>query len=179
MSFHRPIVFVCVLLAFSTVSAKAFDEGKYPNWKGQWVALDGNAAWDPSLAAGAGERSMLTAEYQSVLAASIAAAGEGGPPVDPTTRCVPAGMPRMMMAARPIEIVITPGVTYVMLAALDSLRHVYTDGRKFADYVEPSFVGTSIGQWQGGDGRFDTLAIETRGIRGPHAYDASGIPFHK
>jgi hypothetical protein len=30
-----------------------------------------------------------------------------------------------------------------------------------------------------GNGRFDTLLIDTRGIKGPHTYDASGIPFHK
>jgi hypothetical protein len=90
-------------------------------------------------------------------------------------------MPRVMMATQPMEILITPPVTYVMLALFSTLRTVYTDGRKFADYVEPSFDGYSIGAWQDtdGDGRFDTLLIETRGIKGPHSYDASGIPFHK
>src|ERR1700745_3363884 len=72
-------------------------------------------------------------------------------------------------------------MTYFMFAALDSLRRIYTDGRTFHGDMEPSFTGTSIGQWQDtdGDGRFDTLLIDTRAIRGPHIYDASGIPFHK
>jgi hypothetical protein len=90
-------------------------------------------------------------------------------------------MPRMMMALQPFEIVITPAMTYFMFAALDSLRRIYTDGRTFQGDIEPSFTGTSIGQWQDtdGDGRFGTLLIETRAIRGPHTYDANGIPFHK
>jgi hypothetical protein len=185
MSFHRltGVFALAVALALSVAGARAFDEGRFPNWKGQWVAFGGagNTAWDTTLASGTGEPAMLTPEYQAVLAARIKAAAEGGPPLDPTSRCVPAGMPRMMMAAQPMEIVITPGVTYLMFAALDSLRHIYTDGRAFPAAVEPSFVGTSIGQWQDtdGDGRFDTLRIETRAIRGPHTYDAGGIPFHQ
>jgi hypothetical protein len=184
MPYHRATgaLALAAALALSVVGAHGFDEGQFPNWKGQWFAFGaaGNAAWDTTLPSGTGEPAMLTPQYQAVLAASIKAAAEGGPPVDPTARCVPPGMPRMMMAVQPMEIVITPGVTYLMLAALDSLRHIYTDGRGFTAAVEPSFVGTSIGQWQdtAGDGRFDTLLVETRAIRGPHTYDASGIPFH-
>jgi hypothetical protein len=86
-----------------------------------------------------------------------------------------------MMATLPMEIVITPNVTYFMLEQFSTLRQVYTDGRKFPDDLDPSFAGYSVGQWQDtdADGRFDTLVIETRGIKGPHTYDASGIPFHK
>jgi len=170
-------------LALSVSGARAFDESRFPNWKGQWVALGGagNAAWDTTLPPGAGERALLTPEYQAVFAANIKAEAAGGPALDPTSRCVPAGMPRVMMAVQPMEIVITPGITYFMFPAFDSLRHIYTDGRSFPAQIEPSFIGTSIGQWQDtdGDGRFDTLRIETRAIRGPHTYDASGIPFHK
>jgi hypothetical protein len=90
-------------------------------------------------------------------------------------------MPRMMMAIQPMEIVITPGATHFMFEQLNSLRRIYTDGHSFPDDIEPSFTGYSIGRWQetDGHGRFDTLVIETRGIKGPHTYDASGIPFHK
>jgi hypothetical protein len=170
-------------LALSIMGAQAFDETRYPNWKGQWVRLgDGqNASWDPTKPPGVGQQAPLTAEYQALFAASIKSAAEGGPGVDPTARCVPPSMPRTMMAIDPMEIVITPIVTYFMFGQLGMLRHVYTDGRKLPDDLEPSFAGNSIGSWQdtGGNGRLDTLLIETRGIKGPHTYDASGIPFHK
>jgi hypothetical protein len=83
------------------------------------------------------------------------------------------------MAVHPMEIVITPAETYFVFEQFNSLRGIYTDGRRFPDHIEPSFIGYSIGQWQGtaGDGRFDTLVIETHAIKGPHTYDASGIPF--
>ena len=41
-------------------------------------------------------------------------------------------------------------------------------------------MGYSIGQWadEDRDGRYDTLLIETRNLKGPRAFDASGIPLH-
>ena len=170
-------------LTLSIVGARAFDEAKYPSWKGQWLQLGGgqNSPWDPTKPPGAGQQAPLTPEYQAILEARVKSEAEGGLGIDPTARCIPAGVPRVMMAAQPMEIVITPGATYFMLQQFSTLRQVYTDGRKFPDDMEASFAGYSVGQWQDtdGDGRFDTLVIETRGIKGPHTYDASGIPFHK
>jgi len=181
---HRSSTFVlAAALTLSTVGARAFDETKYPNWKGQWLQLGGdqNSPWDPAKPPGAGQQAPLTPEYQAIFDASVKSEAEGGLGPDPAARCVPAGVPRVMMAARPMEIVITPNVTYFMLEQFSTLRQVYTDGRKFPDDLDPSFAGYSVGQWQdtGGGGRFDTLVIETRAIKGPHTYDASGIPFHK
>src|SRR5438874_13588587 len=168
-----------VVLTLSIVGARAFDETKYPNWKGQWVQLGGNqdSPWDPTKPPGAGQQAPLTPEYRAIFEANARRAAEGGLGADPTARCVPAGVPRVMMAAQPMEIVITPGVTYFLLEQFSTLRQIYTDGRKFPDDFEASFAGYSVGQWQDtdGDGRVDTLLIETRGIKGPHTYDASGI----
>src|SRR2546429_8714338 len=46
------------------------------------------------------------------------------------------------------------------------------DNRMYRDY--------SIGSWidENGDGRYDVLVVETRGLKNPRTYDASGIPFH-
>jgi hypothetical protein len=174
---------LAAMLTLSIDGAKAFDESKFPSWKGQWVQPGGlqNQAWDPARPSGMSQQPPLTPEYQAIFAASREAEAAGGPPSDPTTRCVPAGMPRVMMAIEPMEIVITPGVTYFVFGRLNSLRRVYTDGRRVPDEIDPSFTGYSIGQWQDNDGhgRFDTLVIETRAIKGPHTYDASGIPFHR
>ena len=89
-------------------------------------------------------------------------------------------MPRVMIAVQPMEIVVTPTTTYVMLELFSTLRRIFTDGRDWPKAVEPSYAGYSIGNWEDtdGDGRFDTLAVETRAIKGPHTYDSSGIPFH-
>jgi hypothetical protein len=176
------VAMAAVLLA-TLNAAHAFDESKYPSWRGPWQQLGGsqNSPWDPSKPPGAGQQAPLTPEYRAIYEASLKKEAEGGLETDPTLRCVPAGFPRVMIAVRPMEIVITPGATYFMLQQFNTLRRVYTDGRKFPGNLEPSYTGTSIGQWQGSDrgGKYDTLLIETRSIKGPHTYDASGIPFHK
>ena len=162
--------------------AQAFDETKYPDWKGQWSAIGGgrNSSWDATKPPGAGEQAPLTPEYQAIFDANARDFANGGPEPDPSVRCTPAGMPRVMLAEQPMEIVTTPNTAYFIFGSFNTLRLVYTDGRKFPNGLDASFAGYSIGEWQDtdGDGRFDTLLIETRGIKGPHTYDASGIPFH-
>src|SRR5262245_31221697 len=46
--------------------------------------------------------------------------------------------------------------------------------------AEPSFMGYSIGKWidEDGRGRYNVLEVETRNLKGPRAFDASGIPLH-
>jgi hypothetical protein len=174
---------VAAAVLATSIDASAFDESKYPGWRGPWQQLGGNrnSSWDPSRPPGAAQQAPLTPEYQAIYEASLKKEAEGGVEADPTRRCIPAGFPRVMMALRPMEIVITPQATYFMLQEFNTLRRVYTDGRKFPDDFEASYTGYSIGQWQDThhNGKYDTLLIETRGIRGPHAYDASGIPFHR
>jgi hypothetical protein len=59
-------------------------------------------------------------------------------------------------------------------------RRIFTDGREWPKEIEPSFAGYSIGTWvdEDGDGRYDVLVVETRGLKGPRAYDGNGLPFH-
>src|SRR5712691_11482566 len=108
---------LAAVLTLSIIGAQAFDETKYPNWKGQWVQLGGNqgSPWDPTKPPGTGQQAPLTREYQAIFEASVKSAADGGPGPDPTARCIPAGVPRAMIAAQPLEIVITPDATYFML----------------------------------------------------------------
>jgi hypothetical protein len=74
---------------------------------------------------------------------------------------------------------ISPSVTHVIYEdSTAQTRRIYTDGRDFPKGREPTYTGYSIGKWldTDGDGRFDTLEVETRNIRGPRQYDQSGIP---
>jgi hypothetical protein len=89
-------------------------------------------------------------------------------------------MPRVMIANVPIEFVVLPDTTYVVLERLSQVRRIYTDGRDWPAQLQHSSLGYSIGKWidEDRDGRYDTLEVETRGIKGPHVYDSSGMPFH-
>jgi len=114
--------------------------------------------------------------------ASMADQAAGGQGADTTARCLPMGIPRAMTTIFPLEFIITPKITYVLFENSNGLpRRIYTDGRDFPKDDEPTFVGYSIGKWSDtdGDGRYDTLEVETRNLRGPRTYDNTGIPFHK
>jgi hypothetical protein len=164
--------------------ARAADEAKYPDWKGQWNAivtagLEGRQfKFDPTKPRGLGQQAPLTPEYQKVLADSMAEQAQGGLGNYPTARCLPGGMPRMA-ASGAQEYVVTPETTYVLLGGSeDPLRRIYTDGRDWPRDLDPTYQGYSIGRWSdpNGEGRYTLLEVETRGFKGPRAYDSSGLP---
>ena len=165
----------------AATGAQAFDAAKYPDWSGQWRRPPGvGNQWDTSKPARRGQQPPLTPEYQAIYEANLADQAAGGQGTDPTFTCIPDGMPRAMNVIFPMEIVIQPQITHMMIEYLSMLRRIYTDGRDWPENAEPSFMGYSIGQWadEDGDGRYDTLLIETRKLKGPRAFDASGIPLH-
>jgi hypothetical protein len=186
---YRNLIFTGVfaaLLATST-TAQAFDDAKYPDLSGQWVAVripgvTGQPAFDPTKPWGRGQQAPLTPEYQKVLEASIADQALGGQGNWHTgAECLPPGMPAMMTLYRPMEIVVLPETTYILVDhIMDSHRRIYTDGRDWPKSVEPSFVGYSIGKWidEKGDGRFTVLEVETRHFKGPRPLDPAGMPTH-
>jgi hypothetical protein len=172
------IAFALALLATDN-SASAFDDSKYPDMSGQWVRI-GNPNWAPPGA----PRPPLNAEYLAIFDANRAEMASGGPGDVPSWYCLPQGMPMMMNIYDPMEIVITPNITYILISHInDSYRRVYTDGRPWPQEgeYELTYAGYSIGRWldEDGDGKYDVLEIETKLLKSPRTYDASGIPFHK
>ena len=157
-------------------SAAALEETKFPDLAGQWNRV-GIPRWVQT-----GQKAPLTPEYQKVFEANVADMAAGGPGNVPSWYCLPQGMPMMMNAYDPMEIVVTPVTTYILISHVnDSYRRVYTDGRDSSEDIEPTYAGYSIGKWvdEDNDGRYDTLEIETRSLKLPRTYDATGLPFHK
>jgi hypothetical protein len=166
-------------LLMAATGATAFDEQLYPDWSAQWRRPAGvGTQWDQTKPSGIPQQAPLTPEYQAILEASIKDQSEGGQGTDDHVSCRTNGMPRMMTATFPIEFVILPNITYVHFEAFMP-RRIYTDGRSFPN-EEPSYNGYSIGKWldTNGDGRFDTLEVETRNFKGPRTYENSGILLH-
>jgi len=161
---------------------------KYPDWKGGWArfvvpGVGGQPSFDQTKPWGRGQQAPLTPEYQQVLENSIADQANGGEGnfFDHAVRCYPGGMPLMMVAFRPLEFVVTPRTTYVLIGGADHFRRIFTDGRRWPPEIEPTYAGYSLGTWldSDGDGVYDTLEVETRGpFKGPRAYDATGLPLH-
>jgi len=175
------LIALAAALTMTMAGAQAFDDSKYPDFAGQWRRPPGiGNQFNTAKPVRQGE-APLTPEYQAIYEANLKDQAEGGQGTDPTYICIPDGMPRGMNVIFPMEIVITPNTTYMMIEYLSMLRRVYTDGRNWPEDFEPSFMGYSIGKWidEDGDGRYDVLEIETRFLKGPRAFDASGIPLHK
>jgi hypothetical protein len=174
---------LAAMLWLTSVGAQAFDESKYPDFAGQWRRPPGvGIQWDPTKRLGRPQQAPLTPEYQAFFEASLADQAAGGQGNDATYKCIPAGMPRIMTVVFPMEFVITPKTTYI-LSDYATPRRIYTDGRDWPKDLDsqPTFLGYSIGRWldEDGDGRYDVLEIETRGLKGPRSFEASGIPLHE
>jgi hypothetical protein len=181
---RRVAAIAVVVLALSVGGARAAEDAKYPDWTGQWlryaIKLPTQPSHDQTKPWGLGQEAPLTPEYEAVLRESIADQANGGLGNFPTTLGRPAGMPHMMMAFQPLEFVVTPELTYIMIASYDHYRRIFTDGRDFPTQAEPTYAGYSIGKWvdEDGDGTYDVLLVETRGFKGPRAYDEAGLPLH-
>ncbi len=78
---------------------------------------------------------------------------------DPMARCFAPGVPRTTtMGLFPMQIVQTPQ-TVVMLFEVFHVFRVIPIGAKHPDDLEPSFMGNSVGRWEG-----DTLVVDAIGF---------------
>jgi hypothetical protein len=178
---------LAAILCAAASGARAFDDAKYPNLKGQWIGVRGTAgggqpSFDPVKRWGTTQDAPLTPEYEATFKANLEDQRVGGQGTNATSTCLAPGMPMVMNAHSPMEIIVLPDTTYMRVDHIrDTHRRIYTDGREWPAEIEPGFDGYSIGQWidTKGDGRYDVLEVETRGFKGPRSYDASGLPLHR
>jgi hypothetical protein len=185
--FYRNLIAAIALVMLSPQIAHAADDAKYPDFSGQWSrlatpGLPGQPSFDHTKPWGLGQQLPLTPEYQAIFEASLADQAKGGHGDDRGFTCLPYGMPRMMVVYTPMEIIVTPDKTHILISNSDHGRRIYTDGRDWPKDLEPSWQGYSIGKWidEDGDGRYDVLEVETRGpFKGPRVYDATGLPLHR
>lgn len=87
----------------------------------------------------------------------------------PLSHCLPEGMPMVEMAPAPYKIVETPGLTLMLYERGTVFRQVYTDGRKLPVDPQPTWMGYSVGKWQG-----DSFVVETSGFNDKGWLDARG-----
>ena len=177
-------------LVVTAVPSRAFDETRYPDLKGQWRrgpnadiagVLPGRFnTFDPTKGWGPAQQAPLTPEYQARFERNLADQAAGGQGIGVTYTCASPGMPRVINGYGPTEFVVTPQATHILVDNIYDSRRIFTDGRDWPKEILPSLIGYSIGRWidTDGDGKYDVLEVETRGFKGPRAYDASGIPLH-
>jgi hypothetical protein len=169
-------------LLMSAAAAWAFDDAKYPDLKGAWHrSVLPTPRFDPTKPRGLAQQAPLTPEYQALFEASLGDQAVGGQGDHTAYRCLAWGMPAMMNGYAPIQIVVMPDTTYMMIDdGNDSVRRIFTDGRDWPDDPALNFTGYSVGKWidSDGDGRYDVLEVETRDFKGPRVYDNTGLALH-
>jgi hypothetical protein len=86
---------------------------------------------------------------------------------------LPAGVPPATLLSEVQKIVQTPGLLIVMHELdLGMSRQIYTDGRPLPTEIQfPSWLGYSIGRWEG-----DTLIVDTIGFNDRSWLDMRGHP---
>ena len=91
---------------------------------------------------------------------------------DPEARCLPPGVPRMTTTPYPWSFIQTKDLLVIVYEGGAHIwRKVFLDGRPHDPNVEETWLGDSIGHWEG-----DTLVVETVGQNDITWIDESGIP---
>jgi hypothetical protein len=98
--------------------------------------------------------------------------GNGRVDRDPTVAsCFPSGMPRLMTEVFPFEIIQVRDRVLILFERDYAVSHVWTDGRKLPEDPDPSYMGQSVGRWEG-----DTLVVDTIGLKDITWLDRIGHP---
>jgi hypothetical protein len=111
------------------------------------------------------------AEAKYKAAKAVHVGGYEGESDDPTLNCAPPGAPRIYLFNFPMEIIQTPGRVILFYEFDHFVRQIFTDGRGHAKDAAPTWMGESIGRWEG-----DTLVVDTIGFNDKTWIDQVGHP---
>lgn len=169
----RTVLMAAVVAAAGAASAqpagtKLKSGGVVPNFEGIWERPPGmGIRFEPK-----NVPPPYVPAYAAKFQAAMAARARGEEVEDPTSKCLPPGMPRIMVATYPLEILQNKNQVTIIAEWSSQVRRIFTDGRPHPDddHLDPTFNGHSIGHWEG-----QTLVVDTVGIRGDTSFDASPL----
>lgn len=78
---------------------------------------------------------------------------------DPILRCNPDGIPKLLGVPQPFEIIQLPKRMMMFFEHNRHWRTIWMDGRKLPDDPDSTWMGYSIGRWEG-----NTLVVESSGF---------------
>jgi hypothetical protein len=91
---------------------------------------------------------------------------------DPSGKCDPLGLVRLMLFPRPMEIIQVPGRVLQFFEWNHMWRTIWIDGRKLPEDPDPRWFGYSVGRWEE-----DTLVVQSEGFDNRTWLDQFGNPF--
>jgi len=100
-------------------------------------------------------------EWRALQARNAELTRKGLPPPSTGMACIPQGMPGMMQATFPMEILETPGQVTIIEEAFNQVRRIFLGAPALLPQdAEPRFAGQSTGRWEGA-----VLVVRTVGIK--------------
>jgi hypothetical protein len=163
MTYLRPASALAVIALLASGAASSAT----PDFSGVWERYpdpygDSRFPEDPPPPAGGPQlKEPYASAYKKANQRKAEADKEGKPLADAATRCLPQGMPTIMAAVEPIEILQTPRQLVVLAEFLTQTRRVYLNEKMPArDDISPGYNGYSVAHWEG-----QTLVVHTQGVR--------------
>jgi hypothetical protein len=90
---------------------------------------------------------------------------------DPILSCLPPGVPRILLIPFPMQIIQTPDSVFMIFEYDHYVRQIYTNRTHHPRDLDPSWMGDSIGRWDG-----DTFVVDTVGLNDKSWLDQVGHP---
>jgi len=144
--------------------------GATPDFSGTWERYpdpyaafsDSPFAEDPPPPAGGPKlKEPYASAYKKLNQRKAEAKKKGKPLADPSTQCMVEGMPTIMGAIYPIEILQTTRQIVVLAEFLTQTRRIYLNEKMPPlEDISPGYNGYSVAHWQG-----ETLVVQTIGVR--------------
>ena len=89
----------------------------------------------------------------------------------PGVRCWPSGIPEKLNIPDGLKLVQMPDLIILLHESRTIYRQIFLDGRQHPKNAQPTWMGYSIGRWEG-----DTLVVDTIGQNGRTWLDMRGLP---
>jgi len=89
----------------------------------------------------------------------------------PGVRCWPSGIPEKNNIPDGVKVVQTPDLMLFLHESRTIYRQIFTDGRPLPKNAQPTWMGYSVGRWEG-----DVFVVETIGQNGKTWLDMRGLP---
>jgi hypothetical protein len=163
----RALALVCAAQLVSSVLPSAAQQtGSEPGITGTWARYPGfRTPPDPKLVPPPPGKMMLKPQYAGPYEARRAAeraSDERGEPIAAAgTDCLPYGMPEMMSAIYPLEILQTRGQVTIIAEAMSQVRRIFLNKPQLKiGEVAPGYYGHSVGHWMNGTLVVDTIAVK-------------------
>jgi hypothetical protein len=119
-------------------------------------------------------RPPLTPWGQSRFDAAVPLVGPravAGKENNPALHCEPESVPKSLVLPNPFEIIQIPGRMFMFFEQYHLWRTIWTDGRPLPKDPDPTWLGYSMGHWEG-----DTFVVDTIGMNDKPWVDSYGNP---